>query len=542
MYIYLSKKIAIPNGTRLRTIAWNPDQGWIACGGDSGLMKVLKLEGLPGRAAGSGANPFPKGAAAPSSSGSGAGAAGSSNALGGAGSGGGSNLSMNQTLEGHGGAVVCVTWNAAYSKLTTADENGLIIVWMLHKAMWFEEMINNRNRSVVRDMRWSGDGQRICIVYADGAVIVGGVDGNRLWGKELETPLKAVQWAPDGRSILFTTEAGEVHMYSSGGDHIRQLRLPALEDGYAGSYGRKTVGGGGGGFKRGSSGGGGGKEDDDDDGDGPASGADGAGSYTAGGDAPAAVVAMDWYDGAEGLLHPDVPTLCVVLSDGRMQLSRGADDARPIVLDPCMRIRHCRWNTNGTILAVCGAAAAAAATGGGPANGGGPDGVAGKELAVVKFYSPFGRFLTLLKVPGPGVSSMAWEGGGLRLALAVEAFVYFANVRPSHSFGHMAVAEVAAFAYQQADRNEACVCFWDYRTLERRVKPIKDLRMLLAGGAHAVLVTGPEPDNPPGVRHVVTLYNAVGVEVDSRTIDLEPVFGAMTATHVAVSDRRHCYV
>ena len=44
-----------------------------------------------------------------------------------------SNLSMNQTLEGHHGAVMCVTWNANYRKLTTSDQNGLIIVWMLHK-------------------------------------------------------------------------------------------------------------------------------------------------------------------------------------------------------------------------------------------------------------------------------------------------------------------------------------------------------------------------------------------------------------------------
>jgi WD repeat-containing protein 35 len=51
---------------------------------------------------------------------------------------------MNQTLEGHQGGVMCVTWNANYRKLTTSDQNGLIIVWMLHKNMWSEEMINNR--------------------------------------------------------------------------------------------------------------------------------------------------------------------------------------------------------------------------------------------------------------------------------------------------------------------------------------------------------------------------------------------------------------
>ncbi len=56
----------------------------------------------------------------------------------------GGNLSLNQTLEGHNGAVMCVCWNNAFQKLTTSDEFGLIIVWMLHKGMWFEEMINNR--------------------------------------------------------------------------------------------------------------------------------------------------------------------------------------------------------------------------------------------------------------------------------------------------------------------------------------------------------------------------------------------------------------
>lgn len=40
MFIYLSKKIAIPNGTKLDSLAWNPAQGWIACGGSHGLTKV----------------------------------------------------------------------------------------------------------------------------------------------------------------------------------------------------------------------------------------------------------------------------------------------------------------------------------------------------------------------------------------------------------------------------------------------------------------------------------------------------------------------
>jgi len=54
------------------------------------------------------------------------------------------NLSMNQTLEGHRGAVLLTTWNPTYRKLTSSDAGGLITVWVLHKGVWFEEMINNR--------------------------------------------------------------------------------------------------------------------------------------------------------------------------------------------------------------------------------------------------------------------------------------------------------------------------------------------------------------------------------------------------------------
>jgi WD repeat-containing protein 35 len=115
-----------------------------------------------------------------------------------------------------------VTWNENYRKLTTSDENGLIIVWMLYRGMWYEEMINNRNKSVVKDMKWTADGQKICIIYEDGAVIVGSVDGNRLWGKELsKVNLRKVEWSPDnGRHILFCTDQGEVHVYDNLGNFI----------------------------------------------------------------------------------------------------------------------------------------------------------------------------------------------------------------------------------------------------------------------------------------------------------------------------------
>lgn len=70
-------------------------------------------------------------------------------------------------------------------------------------------------------MSWTSDGQQICIVYEDGAIIVGSVDGNRIWGKELKnTSLTGVQWNPDGRLLLFSLKNGEVHLYDNQGSFV----------------------------------------------------------------------------------------------------------------------------------------------------------------------------------------------------------------------------------------------------------------------------------------------------------------------------------
>ena len=66
-------QIAIPNDVHLKCVAWHGSRGYIACGGDGGMLKVLKLEPQEDKEG------KLKGLAAPS------------------------NLTMNQNLEGHDG-------------------------------------------------------------------------------------------------------------------------------------------------------------------------------------------------------------------------------------------------------------------------------------------------------------------------------------------------------------------------------------------------------------------------------------------------------
>jgi len=438
MFIYLSKKIAIPNGVKLKCVSWNSEQGWIACGGDNGLLKVLKLE--------SGTPKDPKSKMPPTTS----------------------NLSMNQTLEGHNGSVMVVNWNENYRKLTTSDQYGLIIVWMLHKGMWFEEMINNRNKSVVRDMKWTSDGQKICIVYEDGAVIVGSVDGNRLWGKELNLQLALVEWSPDGRLILFCTVQGECHIYDCNGNSVSKLPLYCLE-GCAGT---------------------------------------------------ANIIGIDWYDGLEGYADPNAPTLALGLDNGRVQMMRQENDEKAVLIDTGLRASKIKWNTSGTVLAVAGSQTTGEL----------------REASMVQFYSNMGQHVRTLRVPGSGINALSWEGGGLRVALAVDSYIYFANIRPDYKWGYF--GSTLVYAFNKPDRAEHCVMFWDTKSNDRYAKYVKKLLSICASGEYCVLATKGEEAG----QYILILCNAIGSPVDSKYIEVEPMFMVMTQYHVVVASEEVVYI
>lgn len=450
MFVYLSKKIAIPNQTRLHCVSWNADQGWIACGGENGLLKVLKLDTAPLAASAAG----PAGSTAAQRA-----AATAAN-----------NLAMNQTLEGHDGAVSVASWNEPHRKLTTSDTRGLVIVWILHRGMWYEEMVNNRQRSVVKDLRWTPDGRAVCIAYEDGNVIVGSVDGARLWGKDLRRPISLIEWSPDSRYLLFAMAMGAVHLYdANSGAFLTELGVKAGEE--------------------------------------------------------TRIAAIDWYSGADGYADPTAPTLAVVFDNGKALLMRSEHDDDPVVVMTQLRVRVAKWNLQGTCLAIAGhrVPPGAAAAGG-----------ADKRDGSVEFYSPFGVHLRSLRVPGAnGVASVSWEGTGLRIALAVDMFIYFANVRPAYRWAW--VGKTLVYAYTRTDRDDAdrgqCVVLWNTKSGDKSVKYIPRLLHVAAGGETLCLVMKSE-DLPS---HLVVLCNDIGSPVDSRYVDMEPKVVAMSAHFCCVA-------
>jgi len=243
---------------------------------------------------------------------------------------------------------------------------------MLHKSMWFEEMINNRNKSVVRDMKWTADGQKISIIYEDGAVIVGSVEGTRLWGKELSVALRFVEWSPDSKNILFVTKSNEIHMYDHLGNKIKSLPLYALEQMKGkGKNSSKNS-----------------NENDDDDDDDDDDDNDSDNDDDEGNE----IIGLHWYDGTEGHTDLDAPTLAVAFKNGRVQICRGDEDPNAALIDTRMTLKQVKWNSKGNVLALAGSQ---------KSRGKGSDGEATtRSISLVQFYTPTGTHLRTLKVPG----------------------------------------------------------------------------------------------------------------------------------------------
>ena len=370
--------------------------------------------------------------------------------------------------------MVCVCWNENYRKLTTSDQNGMIIVWMLHKGMWYEEMINNRNKSTVRGMRWTPDGQRICIIYEDGAVIVGSVDGNRLWGKEIKTELAHVEWSPDGRNILFCTKSCEVHIYDSVGNFVSKLPLYCLEDSAAAT----------------------------------------------------SLVGIQWYDGAEGLLSLNQPVLAIGFENGRLQLMRDETDTAPVLVDAGMSLSTMRWNSNGSVLAVAGTLSTTNSSG------------ERRDVCMVQFYTPNGQHMRTLKVPGSTMSALSWEGGSLRVALAVDSYIYFANIRPDYRWGF--IEDTLIYSFTTPERHESALFFWNTKTDEGFTKILtKPLVTLHASGDCCVYATQAED---AANQHVLRLCSANGSPIDQKYVDLEPAFITLTRYHVVAASADAVYV
>lgn len=135
------------------------------------------------------------------------------------------------------------------------------------------------------------------------------------------------------------------------------------------------------------------------------------------------------------------------------------------------------------------------------------------------------------------VNSVTWEGFGLRIALAVDTNILFANIQPDYMWAFF--SETLVFGFRKPERNDMCIMFWDVKINEKHVKYMKRLQKIAACDEYCVLIAKQEEEGKN--EWIIVLCNSVGCPIDSNIISIEPKFVAMNKTHVIVASDEIIY-
>lgn len=203
------------------------------------------------------------------------------------------------------------------------------------------------------------------------------------------------------------------------------------------------------------------------------------------------------------------------------------------MIDSGMQAVSCDWNHDGTVFAVCGIISNIGEE---------------KESNQVMFYTFNGIHLRTLKLPGQEITSLSWEGKSLRIALGVDSYIYFANIRPDYMwcyFGH-----TICFLKTITGKHGSSLVFWDTASNQCFTKQIDTPLGLAANNDHCVVAlesikfsirdTAVSNDLATSFRDKVyqlIICNTMSTTVDARYINICPYYIAMNLTFIIVASK-----
>ena len=125
----------------------------------------------------------------------------------------------------HKYSISLITWNMLYDKITTVDSEGTLVVWKKKNGLFDVEMLNNREESFIKDVKWSKNGKYICFIYDDGQIFTGLVNGDQEWYNQAEPGLAFVEFSPDNKKILIGKKKEKIFIFSISGQQIGEINL-----------------------------------------------------------------------------------------------------------------------------------------------------------------------------------------------------------------------------------------------------------------------------------------------------------------------------
>lgn len=464
MFAFLHKKIPISNNVKINAVSWSHEYNYIAIGGEDRRIYMIKADTVASARAGQSS---------------------------------GKSYNIVQSLEGHGSMITICQWNEVFQKLTTCDNRGMIIMWSQVNNNWVEYMVNERANFTcpVVSVDWSPDGHMICILYDDGYMIVGAVDGTRLWDVKLEAIGLRVQWSPDSKLILIAIKSSKptVLIFDDRGSRLQnfKINLTALES-----------------------------------------------------SSVSLIVSLHWNSFYSNIGHVTAnANLIIALSNGRVQLMRNESDPSPIVIDTEMTIYCTAWNHTGSVVAIAGRSESK----GNLIKFLSPTGDCMQTLRLP------GKKLIALSWDKEGLRLAVAIDNHLLIA-AIKPHYEWAFFGDTIVYTlSKCVSETAtlgdsiddSFDPALTDVDSSTVIFYNFKSKTRRMKHLKKLLCIAASNHHCVIAVKCDSmssscrtlDGPSSDASTLILCNSLGTATEKRVIECTATCICMTQSLVIVASK-----
>ena len=191
MYSYVYQKLTLGKERETRSISWNNKTDIVALGFDNNTIKLLKFDEPENY----------------------------ENEI---------QLSMNQNISSnHKSSISVLSWNEKHDKLLSVDENGLMVIWIEDNDKNFvEEMVNEAGKRRIKFAKWSNSGSYVVIIIEGGELILGSVDGERLWNQKMSNDIEKVAFIENDNLLILRDVKGMLYIVDSKiGETISEYEL-----------------------------------------------------------------------------------------------------------------------------------------------------------------------------------------------------------------------------------------------------------------------------------------------------------------------------
>ncbi|KAI5530529.1 cellular response to paclitaxel, partial [Trichomonas vaginalis G3] len=137
-------------------------------------------------------------------------------------------ISKIYTIVEHKAPITSLSWNPINNKLVSADHGGKLVVWTEMDSIWVPLLINDLSRVPILTVLNSPNSELVSILYANGKVVCGNINGSQKWNSELDFLPKAMCWSSNSKSVYVADNRNNIYILREYGTKVIKIDISSL--------------------------------------------------------------------------------------------------------------------------------------------------------------------------------------------------------------------------------------------------------------------------------------------------------------------------